>query len=401
MWLGELSKVGVPSIYFDAFANDYHDDAFITVAGEIIARAEALKPRNNKALKTFKGKAVSVAKVLGRASLRFGVRAASAGVLTEEDGLKVADEIAKAAGDEAAKGLDELLTERLGSHKADREAFDQFRKSLTELSETLARPAVGRKSEPTQEGASKSRKCPLVFVIDELDRCRPPFALALLEKIKHLFAVPGVIFVLVSSLQQLEAAVRLAYGDIDTRTYLEKFYHLRLLLPSGRPGRTDLRAQTYLIHLYGTQGQGVNDISRVFGQFCRVRPLSLRTLERIVAYAKIAEISMPEVSRLHIPFIAGLSVMKVISPDLYAAARSGTLVYKDVENLFCFSKWRSDDLDQRTPMSQRVEDFWRYALGSLDNEQRKQQMDTAEHGYIFRRIIGDCCDLIDCFSLPA
>lgn len=83
MWLGELSKIGIPSIYFDAFANDYHEDAFITLAGEIIARSATLEPRNAKTLKTFKGKAIRVAKVLGRASLRFGVRAASAGLIKE------------------------------------------------------------------------------------------------------------------------------------------------------------------------------------------------------------------------------------------------------------------------------------------------------------------------------
>jgi hypothetical protein len=46
MWLGELANVGIPTIYFDAFTNDYHDDAFLTVAGEIVARAEELKPRS-------------------------------------------------------------------------------------------------------------------------------------------------------------------------------------------------------------------------------------------------------------------------------------------------------------------------------------------------------------------
>jgi len=32
MWRGELAKAGIPSIYFDAFANDYQEDAFLAVA---------------------------------------------------------------------------------------------------------------------------------------------------------------------------------------------------------------------------------------------------------------------------------------------------------------------------------------------------------------------------------
>ena len=36
---------------------------------------------------------------------------------------------------------------------------------------------------------------PLVFIIDELDRCRPMFAIELLEKVKHIFDIPNMVFV--------------------------------------------------------------------------------------------------------------------------------------------------------------------------------------------------------------
>ncbi|HHQ4483511.1 TPA: P-loop NTPase fold protein, partial [Aeromonas veronii] len=35
MWQGHLKDNGVPSIYIDAFQNDYTDDAFISIAGAI------------------------------------------------------------------------------------------------------------------------------------------------------------------------------------------------------------------------------------------------------------------------------------------------------------------------------------------------------------------------------
>ena len=37
---------------------------------------------------------------------------------------------------------------------------------------------------------------PLIFIIDELDRCRPTFAIELLERVKHIFDVPNMVFVL-------------------------------------------------------------------------------------------------------------------------------------------------------------------------------------------------------------
>jgi KaiC/GvpD/RAD55 family RecA-like ATPase len=133
MWLGELAKSGIPTIYFDAFSNDYHDDAFLTVAGEIVARAEQLKPARKRALQRFKDSAIGVAKALGRASVRIGIHTATAGLLTGEEvmeGVKIAADAAKAARDETAKAVDDLLKERLDSHKADREVFDQFKRAL-------------------------------------------------------------------------------------------------------------------------------------------------------------------------------------------------------------------------------------------------------------------------------
>ncbi len=40
MWQGLLSENKIPNIYIDAFANDYIDDAFISVASAITAYAE-------------------------------------------------------------------------------------------------------------------------------------------------------------------------------------------------------------------------------------------------------------------------------------------------------------------------------------------------------------------------
>jgi hypothetical protein len=69
--------------------------------------------------------------------------------------------------------------------------------------------------------------------VDELDRCRPPFAVALLERVKHLFAVPGVVFVLGVHVTQLGNAVRALYGTgIDAEGYLRRIIDLTFTLPS-------------------------------------------------------------------------------------------------------------------------------------------------------------------------
>ena len=73
---------------------------------------------------------------------------------------------------------------------------------------------------------------PLVFFIDELDRCRPSFAIELLERVKHLFDVKNIVFVLSIDKKQLEAITAAVYGErIDALEYLRRFIDLDFYLP--------------------------------------------------------------------------------------------------------------------------------------------------------------------------
>ena len=66
---------------------------------------------------------------------------------------------------------------------------------------------------------------PVVFIIDELDRCRPNYAVEVLEQIKHLFSVPKIVFVLSIDKEQLGHAVRGVYGSekLNADEYLRRF----------------------------------------------------------------------------------------------------------------------------------------------------------------------------------
>jgi KAP family P-loop domain len=407
MWAGELAKIGVPTIYFDAFANDYHDDAFLTVAREIVARAEQLQPRSKKTLRKFKDSAIGVAKALGRASVRIGIRTASSGLLTGDElieGVKIASDGAKAVGDEAAKAIDDLLRERLESQKADREIFDQFRAGLGELAKTLSGYADGAKPAEPNCRADEGRASPLVFIIDELDRCRPSFALELLEKTKHFFAVPGVIFLLVASRSQLETVVRFAYGDIDVRTYLEKFYHLRLLFPVGTSDRPDMAMGKYLGHLRREYSVANTSASQIIERFSRVRTLSLRTLERIFAYVTVSEVSISPRHFNIFYIVAALCIMKVLDAELYETCRTGNATFAAVNELMKFSCWH--DLHNpltRDRMGEDAETWWRYALGDLQNEELVHQCEHSLAPFSHSHpsmIVPHFCEIIDGFSLP-
>jgi hypothetical protein len=72
---------------------------------------------------------------------------------------------------------------------------------------------------------------PAFVFIDELDRCRPSYAVEMLETIKHIFDIPGVVFVVATDTEQLQHAVKAIYGvGFDARVYLSRFFNSRFSL---------------------------------------------------------------------------------------------------------------------------------------------------------------------------
>lgn len=73
----------------------------------------------------------------------------------------------------------------------------------------------------------------LVFFIDELDRCKPDYAVRFLERIKHYLNDDRVTFVFSVNLSQLQWTIKKYYGENFSATkYLDKFFDLHVDLPS-------------------------------------------------------------------------------------------------------------------------------------------------------------------------
>ena len=81
------------------------------------------------------------------------------------------------------------------------------------------------------EGSGKSEHVKLVIFVDELDRCKPTFAFQLLERIKHLFCIDKMLFVVGMDMRTMEGMVKKFYGSPDPSGYLLKFFDRRVLLP--------------------------------------------------------------------------------------------------------------------------------------------------------------------------
>lgn len=99
-------------------------------------------------------------------------------------------------------------------------SFELRRKAMTEL-----KAAVG--------ALIKETGGLVLFLVDELDRCRPDFAISYLETIKHMFDLEGAVFVIAADRGQLANSARRAFGqDLDFDEYYRKFAHREVTLPA-------------------------------------------------------------------------------------------------------------------------------------------------------------------------
>lgn len=81
------------------------------------------------------------------------------------------------------------------------------------------------------ESLSVDRK--VIFFIDELDRCRPTFAIETLEVIKHFFNVENIVFVLSLDMEQLSHSIATIYGqNMDSAGYIRRFFDLHFKIPT-------------------------------------------------------------------------------------------------------------------------------------------------------------------------
>lgn len=113
----------------------------------------------------------------------------------------------------------------------------------------------------------------IIVVIDELDRCRPDFAVHLLEQTKSLFASSNVIFVFATDSSQLAKAVGGVYGSgFDTTHFLERFFDERVTMTpvdsyafthDGRPLPSGFRFDNLVSEVYSSRVFTIRDSFRI------------------------------------------------------------------------------------------------------------------------------------------
>lgn len=301
-WAAQLEKDGHRVVYIDAFQGDYVEDPFVLIAAEI---AELIEPSSTP--HAFVRTASAAAKALAPLAVKTILQAGSK-MLTGSAHL--ADEVKKAlekTGEQAGETFAKLAEDRISQFGVEKRALEEFRTQL-------------------QAFAAQSPS-PVVVIIDELDRCRPNFAVNLLERVKHFFDVENVVFVLLINKKQFSSAIKGVYGaETDAKSYLDKFLSFTFTFPSAaRNGRSiggfiNDEFKKYKIE----PSQEHHHFQEFFRAFAILYELSLRQVERGVAmYAAVA----PFMDDAHI--LAYLCVIKICRSGDYELMARGSVEAHD------------------------------------------------------------------------
>lgn len=253
-WQKHLENEGHNVIYLDAFANDYLDDPFLVISSEIASKLD--KTADKRLVHKFKKAAavmqqglLTLAPTLIASMISFALTGGIIPLIKiDSDSIKdklddAIDKVTENIGDKVT----EAIQSKIDSYEEEKQSLFAFKNTLAQLAESLDKP--------------------LVFIIDELDRCRPDFAIRLIERIKHFFDIKNIVFVLVMDKAQFSKVVCHNYGYDEElgEEYLDKFVDFLVPLPQiNKSTPKEMITIPVLKKLFANVGEFSDDIVFIF-----------------------------------------------------------------------------------------------------------------------------------------
>nr|WP_315384222.1 P-loop NTPase fold protein [uncultured Sphingomonas sp.] len=224
-------QINHPVAFVDAWVDDANNEPLVSIMAALDdALQPFLKKRNVKnrlgaltrAALPIMGKAAlgAAGKVVSRhIGEDFGdqVKITVAEAQSRNSEVKKGDNPVEAGVDKFFEGVSQVVDNAgkalLDQYRARQRSRETFKENLRQLASSV------------QSSTEDPRHAPIFIIVDELDRCRPSYAIGLLEEIKHLFDVPGVVFVIALHGQQLTKSIEAVYGaKFDASAYLRRFF---------------------------------------------------------------------------------------------------------------------------------------------------------------------------------
>ena len=302
-WQQDLENQGWQAIYYNAWEDDFANDPLLSVTGQL---SEHFK----------KGALWAKARKLGGLVAPFVQPVASAASIATT-GAPLPN----------IRRTKQTPPNHLADYLEKRAAKDELKKHLADLAAEVR--------EETEQ--------PLIFIIDELDRCRPTFAIELLERVKHIFDVHNIVFVFGINRGELMKSLESVYGEIDAGTYLRRFFDMEFVLPDPDPVQfcRHLVSRHQLGAFFSERRKSQEDDSHS-AEFKRITGtlpfimgamgLSLRDMDYCVRLLSLAARDLRQDQSLDPELLSVLIALKVTNQTLYRRFVDGAARGADVIN---------------------------------------------------------------------
>lgn len=300
MWQKHLDTCGYKTLYFNAWENDFDSHPLVAIMSEL----KTISKQNDATFKSLVKKGAILTKNL-------------LPVLAQAIAEKYIDTkiITEAIGN-ITKSASEILKDEIDEYANKKQGLIEFRVGLEDF---IKKNNNGK---------------PIVFIIDELDRCRPNYAVEVLEQVKHFFNVPGIVFILSIDKIQLGNAVRGVYNSeqLNANEYLRRFIDIEYVIPA--PAKGDF--SKYLFDYFGfdsffrsDERQQYHELREDGSSFLNFSSLlfektntTLRQQEKIFAQARVILNSFSLNNYLFPSLYLFLIYLKDFHPVFYAKLRA-------------------------------------------------------------------------------
>ncbi|MCY4421276.1 MAG: P-loop NTPase fold protein [Gammaproteobacteria bacterium] len=280
IWSQHLRIKGFPVVGFNAWETDYSENPFVVLSSELMEGLDLYKKRS---LTTKIDKTKELTKELLKKISPYAIQA----VLESVPG-----------GTAISPALLSLVEDKLSAHQEAQNSIENFKDALQDMAKELA----------------KHNSHSLIVVIDELDRCRPTYAVELLEVAKHLFSVDKIIFVLAINRTQLAHSIQALYGaSFNGEDYLGRFFDLDFRLPEPK--------QEYFIDALLDQnstGSHIHgEVETLLKVFLGAPDLSLRQIAQSIHRLGLVLVSLRDDRKPYIFTVVVLLILRTVDIKLY------------------------------------------------------------------------------------
>jgi hypothetical protein len=299
MLRAQLEREKFACLHFNAWETDFAEDPLIAFMGEMDQLIKSISP-NEATRQESLDAAKRIAGTVAKRAIPAAIKVVTMGALDLTQEFERA--IAEATGSLSIDAVEHYLKEK--------ELIEEFHNQIN-LVLAIAK--------------DHGKNLPVVIFVDELDRCRPTYAIKLLERIKHLFNVENAIFILALDKIQLSISIGAVYGnEFDSREYLRRFFDLDLKLATVENEKycDSLIERMNLDELFSLRisqsgSEEVAELKKTFRVMSKLFGFTPRTQEHYMSLLTIAMLATADTQELHPIELAIMAAIKLGAEEIY------------------------------------------------------------------------------------